>query len=228
MDVDTYLLTNVGASASDPWKELRDLPENGPGFQFIEIPSEPAVVDEDEIPPGEYLVFNCELFVPIHGLDMSSLSMRFPAHPSYDAFIRSLKPKHKTRIRRPKAKPPVSRSALVISTFTTAGEIYWRLSAYPDDKRITPERGTVPGTYVTTNSDIEVVGSGFAAVGRYALPNPFPAVYAYAIRPNQGTVINLGAVKPNYDQAGGGVEGVFDNGTESWTVANYIRVLPAW
>jgi hypothetical protein len=227
MDVDTYLLTNIGEFDADPWKELRELVENGLGFQFIKIPREPWM-DDEEIPSGEYLVFNCEFFFPIRGLEISILSTYFAAYPSYHAFIRSLKPKPKTRARNPASITPSPPGTLIMSTFTTAGEVYWRLSAYPNDRRDTPDNQIVKGTYVTTKSDIEVVGSGFAAVGRYALPTPFPSVYAFAIRPDPGTPIDLGTVRPNYGQSGGGVEGVFDKDTGPWTVANHKRALPAW
>jgi len=227
MDSDTYWLTNAGDFNTDPWKELRELPEDGPGFQFIEIPREHWIGDE-EIPSGEYLVFNGEFFFPTQGLDISALSTYFSAYPSYDAFVSNLKPKPKIRVRKPISKSPAPPSSLIISTFTTAGEIYWRLSAYHNDRRVTPDNQIVKGTYVTTSSDIEVVGSGFAAVGRYALPTPFPSVYAFAVRPKTGIPINLGTVRPNFGQAGGGVEGVFDKDTGPWTVANHRRVLPVW
>src|SRR2546421_104541 len=48
--------------------------------------------------------------------------------------------------------------------------------------------------------------SGFAAVGRYALPNVEPAMYVYEIEPRPETRIEFGTVAPAYGQAGGGVE----------------------
>jgi hypothetical protein len=227
MDSDTYWLTNANDFDADPWRGLRELPEDGPGFQFVEVPRDYAV-DDEEIPSGEYIVFNGEFFFPLKGLDISALSTYFSAYPSYDAFIRAQRPKPKTRVRSPRSKPPAPTSTLIISTFTTAGEVYWRLSAYPNDRRVTSDNQIVKGSFVTTNSDIEVVGSGFAAVGRYALPTPFPAVYAFAVRPTPGTPIDLGTVRPNFGQAGGGVEGVLGSDTGPWTVENHRRVLPVW
>lgn len=128
----------------------------------------------------------------------------------------------------PPPPPPSPRSTLVISTYTTAGDVYWRLSAFANDRRVTNDRQLGKGSYVTTDADIEVVGSGFAAVGRYALPNPFPAVYAYAVRPTPGSPIRLGTVRPNFGQSGGGVEGVLDVPSGVYTVSNHRRVLPAW
>lgn len=174
---DTYWLTTEDDFETDPREELQKLPEDGPGFQFVGIP---RGFDRDEdIPEGEYLVFNGEFFLSIRGLNLNNLTAGFEAYPSYESFVRSLKPKRKTRLPTPISKPTLPippRTTLLINTKTTAGELYWRLSAYANDRRITTNSQMVTGTYVTTNSDIEVVGSGFAATGRYALPTPFPAV----------------------------------------------------
>ena len=87
---------------------------------------------------------------------------------------------------------------------------YYRFSPFSRDKRVDPITGNfLPGTYATTYNDIHHVPSGYAAVGRYALPNPASALFIFQLitydRPSL-----IGSVTPNYGQAGGGVEIYFD------------------
>jgi len=89
---------------------------------------------------------------------------------------------------------------------------YYRYSPYYIDKRVDSKTGDyLPGTYATTNVDMHFVPSGFAAVGRYALPSPASAKYIFPIvtynKPNL-----MGTAAPNYGQAGGGVEVFFKDG----------------
>ena len=74
------------------------------------------------------------------------------------------------------------------------------------------------GTYVTTDTDTSQVPSGLAAVGRYALPNPTPAIYKFVLCPPSGTSISCGTVSPNFGQAGGGVEVLLNARLPSGTV----------
>lgn len=91
---------------------------------------------------------------------------------------------------------------------------YYRFSAAPRDKRIAPNGDFLPGTYATTFADFHFVPSGFAAVGRYALPNPASARFVFQIitfdRPTK-----MGTATPNFGQAGGGVEVLFGKGARN-------------
>jgi hypothetical protein len=86
---------------------------------------------------------------------------------------------------------------------------YYRYCAFSRDRRVSAKGDFVAGTYATTYSDMHFVPSGFAAVGRYALPNPASARYISTIvtldRPSL-----MGTASPNFGQAGGGVEVLFD------------------
>jgi hypothetical protein len=85
---------------------------------------------------------------------------------------------------------------------------YYRFSAFYKDKRIDADGSFLPNTYATTYNDLHFVPSGFAAVGRYALPNPASAQYVFPIltfdRPSL-----MGTATPNFGQSGGGVEVLF-------------------
>ncbi len=68
----------------------------------------------------------------------------------------------------------------------------------------------MPGTYATTYSDFHLVPSGFAAVGRYALPNPASARFLFQITTYDRPTF-MGTATPNFGQAGGGVEVFFQS-----------------
>lgn len=61
-------------------------------------------------------------------------------------------------------------------------------------------------TYLTTSLDQSYANSGFAVVGRYALPIPLPTSNVIKYELKKGTHINVGTVAPLFGQAGGGVE----------------------
>lgn len=62
------------------------------------------------------------------------------------------------------------------------------------------------GTYLTTQLDYPYANTGFASVGRYALPIPLPACYVFQYELPAGITIRAGTVAPAFGQAGGGVE----------------------
>jgi len=108
---------------------------------------------------------------------------------------------------------------------TTAGEVFYRLSPFKNDNRITRDGGLAPQTYSTTDNDFKEVPSGLAAVGRYALPSRLPAVHVFLIQPPAGTVVAYGTVTPNFHMAGGGVEALFPKGCAPGTV-KYFKEIP--
>jgi hypothetical protein len=96
-----------------------------------------------------------------------------------------------------------------------APRAYYRFCAYYRDRRVDPVQGSfLPGTYATTHSDMHFVPSGFAAVGRYALPNPASARFVFQIVTYDHPSL-MGTATPNFGQAGGGVEVFFANGASN-------------
>ena len=241
--------------ATDPEAKVSSVqaPETGPGYQVIQFQqADRDPISKETLPLGAYLAFNAELFAELQLKDEPDIASIFTAienaisnvNPgtSYEDFVREVQPHLVTDLPGPPAfpiaapawkrspPPPLASFSFsrIVSTRSAADEVFWRLSAYANDHRVTSARGLTAGTYVTTDADMAVVGSGLAAVGRYALPNPFPSTYAYRVVPEKGSAITLGTVRPNFGHAGGGVEGVFHVHTGNWSVANHIRVLPAW
>ena len=101
-----------------------------------------------------------------------------------------------------------------------------RFSAYAKDRRVTPSRGLLPGTYATTAEDARQVKTGRDAVKRYALPNPKPAVHVFTIDPPIRTKLKRGIAQPAYGQPGGGVEVIFVNGSLDKTVTGPAQIPP--
>jgi len=109
---------------------------------------------------------------------------------------------------------PFAPTPRVIRT-TLDFEGFVRVSAFPNDHRILQDGSVKAGAYATTIADFTLVRSGFAATGRYALPNPASARYAYVIVPGAGCDIDGGTVRPANSQSGGGVEVEFTKGCNS-------------
>lgn len=108
--------------------------------------------------------------------------------------------------------------------YTEPGDMFIRLSAFDNDKRILADGSVLKGTYATTWTDMKVTPSGLAAVGRYALPNRLSAYYLYRIIPPVGTAVLFGTVTPNYGLCGGGVEVFFPDGCSKGSAFLYEKI----
>lgn len=109
---------------------------------------------------------------------------------------------------------------------TKPGDEFVRFSAFLNDRRINADKSLKPGTYATTAPDARNVLTGIAAVRRYALPNPDPAVHRFTLLPPQPADIQHGIVEPANNQPGGGVEVLFPNGTSAKTVIAHTTIPP--
>ncbi len=104
-------------------------------------------------------------------------------------------------------------SSLVKSTVLSHPRRFHRFSAFHPDKRVDPTTGDFSsGTYACPDSELPFVPTGFAAVGRFALPSPLPASNHYVIEAAIGTPVQFGTVGPAFGQSGGGVEALFTAG----------------
>lgn len=185
--------------------------------------------------PQRAIVYNAELLVWDQGAGS------FP-RDTYEDLLKAANTTEASRIRtitvvsRPRAVAESTRKAFAgggntrpategDKNTTKAGEVFARFTAYRNDRRITSERGLLPGTYATTNADANQVKTGSEAVERYALPNPQPANFRFRIDPQPGTIHRQGIVQPAFGRSGGGVEVLFDNGSGAHTVSGPV-VLP--
>lgn len=108
----------------------------------------------------------------------------------------------------PRSRAIVGTPSVVSPRSLTKPEGFYRFSAFPNDRRVHKNGSFRSGTYATTYHDAKAVPSGFAAVGRYALPNPLSARFMYTIVTARVPTY-VGAVAPAFGQAGGGVEVLF-------------------
>lgn len=83
--------------------------------------------------------------------------------------------------------------------------IFYRCLSSAVDPRYVSGQLSV-GTYLTTRLDTTYANSGFATVGRFALPIPLPASYVIQYELPRGVIVNVGTVAPMFGQSGGGVE----------------------
>ena len=114
-------------------------------------------------------------------------------------------------------------------SFTQELEKFTRYSAFSPDNRIRPDGSVLAGTFTTTENDSSLVPSGLAAVARYALPNPAPAIYKTELTPPTGTSVICGTSQPqtwstNHDVPGGGVEVRFPLPLPPGTASSQLRI----
>ena len=106
--------------------------------------------------------------------------------------------------------------------------VLYRYSAFANDRRLRRGAGVIPaGTYLTSHRDTHFAESGLGAVARYALPNPAPAIFRFAVGVPTGTVLMCGAASPNFGQSGGGVELRTDEAIDDARVYD-PEILPEW
>lgn len=110
-------------------------------------------------------------------------------------------------------------SSLVKNSVLSANRVFHRYSAFNPDRRVNAVTGDfLPGTYCVPESEVPFIPTGFAAVGRLALPNLSPASHQYVIEAPAGTAVSFGTVAPAFGQAGGGVEALLPAGAKNQSV----------
>ena len=101
----------------------------------------------------------------------------------------------------------------------TGTDVYVRISAYEDDKRIDFQKMKLkPGSFTTTFNDYsDCVSTNDEPIDRYALPNDEKINWAFYIKPKSTDVLQKGIVQPAFNHEGGGIEAYFENGTSENT-----------
>ena len=101
-------------------------------------------------------------------------------------------------------------------------EIFVRISAYEDDKRIDfAKKKLKDGTYTTTLYDyLDCLNTEDEPIDRYALPNDEKIKWAFYIQPKSIDRLQRGIVQPAFGHDGGGIEAYFENGTTENTYFN--------
>lgn len=113
----------------------------------------------------------------------------------------------------------------LISSFTiTSPATFYRFLQASKDHRF-KGGDLLAGTYLTTQLELPHVNSGFAAVGRFALPLPLPACHVFKYELPAGTTLLVGTVAPLFGQAGGGVEVLLQARQSATLLGSFV--LPA-
>jgi hypothetical protein len=226
--------------SSEARDELAALPETGMGFQWVRATG----AHRDR----RFLVFNCEVAYDLTDLDLDIGDDPATALANGQRVVRALREAGASIVAAPQPSAfvllenrialsvgasgsgpsarPISRpSSLIKSTTLIASRVFHRYSAYHPDRRIDPVSGDfLPGTYAVPESEVNFIPTGFAAVGRLALPVNLPASHHYVIEAQSGTSVRFGTVAPAFGQAGGGVEAFFGAGATNVQVP---KVMPS-
>ena len=214
-------------------EELLRQPETGMGYQLVSAPNAQGQNHEDR-----YVILNVEIALKVQG----GLFYGYKIDLEEQEFLNSRASElHKIEgsvtevlgIVDPFPHPPeyvhVHGGDSYSSTYSP-GEFLVRYSAFRHDRRVTIGRSlsdviVLPGTYFTTGIDSTLAVSGLAAVSRYALPNPAPAVFCTRLKWDSPLAVVYGTVKPEFDQSGGGVEVRID-GVPSRAMEITQEILP--
>jgi len=228
--------------ASNTTQQLLEHFETGMGYQLVRGNLSSRYrhhVDEDA-----YYVMNAELLLSRSELPLfrervrTRLLEQMQPHQIYKQILETAEPspefvlqevftRAKARLFFREAEAPALGGASSHSPkATTESERFARFTAFLNDRRITEDKGLLPGTFGTTKEDSEKVKTGKEAVARYALPNPDPAIFRFPIAPPSGTVHQVGVVQAAFGQPGGGVEVLFGDGVASKSVGS-PTTLPA-
>jgi hypothetical protein len=207
---------------------LIDLPETGMGFQIVEasiwgtlkpliVFNASEAIDLSEIgleissDPSAVLRNGLRIVDALRDVAVVTTMIMAPS-PSIFTLTNSRMPMVNATFAAITAPLVALPSSLVKHVTLTATRKFHRFSAYAPDRRVDPVTGSfVAGTYATTESEISFVPTGFAAVGRFALPVNLPASNHYEIDAPAGTSVDFGTVAPAFGQAGGGVEAYFSS-----------------
>lgn len=206
--------------SSDGIRELVALPETGMGFQWVR--STGAHRDR------RLLVFNGEIAFDLTDLYLEAGDDPATALSNGQMVVRAWREASTSVMASPQpsgfvllenrialsavgsgsgpAAQPISRpGSLIKSTTLTTPRVFHRYSAYHPDRRVDPVTGDfLPRTYAVPELEVAFIPTGFAAVGRLALPGNLPASNHYVIEAQVGTPVRFGTVAPASGQAGGG------------------------
>ena len=203
--------------------EFANLPESGMGFQLVgrsfegsgqlflimntsdayDISTLLPLLSED---PGQYPSNGLLISEEVRRASNGHSSLRLTKAYISSSRIAEMVGGVRRRTGVPTVVPP---SALVKTVTLRKPRAFVRYSAYNPDRRVNARGDISPGSYAAPVSETGLVPSGFAAVGRFALPNVAPASYAYDFIAPAGTTVHFGTVAPAFGQAGGGGEAYF-------------------
>lgn len=194
--------------------ELLRQPETGMGYQIIEASKAGSYVRE------KFLVLNSEVIIELNGYESDNVRkvvkegiLSIKASADYitlnsisvlnEKQFRSVVNESKNEKERGAIDNPVENA--------TGEEIFVRLSAFDDDKRIYKTNKCLrAGSYTTTMDDyLKCKSTNGDPVERYALPNNYNIKFAFHIQPKKIDALQRGIVQKANGKRGGGKEAYF-------------------
>lgn len=207
------------AFSSDSNKFL-SLPETGMGYQVIEGQLFGSYITK------RYVVYNSNLIVDLD--DNFLRNKQLIINRGYNSVLNESNLLNiKTETIKPVAKRLITESRYLSDSkinvnkrqagstgavdnpkeYADGKEIFVRLSAFENDKRIDFEKKKLKdGTFTTTLVDyISCVRTNDDPVDRYALPNDETIKWAFYVQPKSDDSLQRGIVQPAFGHSGGGI-----------------------
>lgn len=212
-------------------KKLLDLPETGMGFQIVKAEN------SDTFHSSKFLVLNAEIAIDVDNdlVEFKSFIAESEIHKlarnskEWNVFSSTIKVVPQSLVRdkvlvaetKSLRRSHVGGGAMDNDAEEANGEeMFVRLSAYKNDRRIDFENGCLcPGSYRATLKDyLNCVHTHDDPIERYALPTEDEIEWAFFIQPAEGDEFQRGVVQPANGRRGGDEEAYFENGTSKNTL----------
>lgn len=202
--------------------DLLNQPETGMGYQIVEASKTGSYTRE------KFLVLNSEVVIEMNAYTSDNVrkvvnegiySIKVSAKYITLNAISVLNEKQ-FRFVVNESKNENERGAIDNPVVNANGEeIFVRLSAFDDDKRIDKiNRCLRAGSFTTTKEDyLKCKTTNDDPVERYALPSNDKIKFAFHIKPVKTDTLQRGTVQPAYEKRGGGKEAYFSKGTAAGT-----------
>lgn len=198
--------------------DLLNQPETGMGYQIVEANKAGNYTRE------KFLVLNSELVIEMNGFEdyMTRLVINegiFSIKARAEAItLNSITVLNEKQYRNKASEPKSENEKGAIDNpveNASGAEIFVRLSAFDDDKRVDKINKCLrPGSFTTTQNDyILCKYTDDDPVERYALPSSDKIRFAFYIKPEKSDTLQRGRVQPANGKRGGGQETYFDKGT---------------
>lgn len=197
-------------------------PETGMGYQIIEAKRLKSYARE------KFLVLNSEVIIEMDENESDNISkvinegaFSIKASASYIALnaisvlterqFRNVLNENKSEKEKGAIDNPVENA--------NGEEVFVRLSAFPDDKRVDKvNKCLLAGSYTTTMDDyVKCKATNDDPIERYALPNNLTIKFAFHIQPKKVDTLQRGFVQIANGKRGGGKESYFADGTSNGT-----------
>lgn len=202
--------------------DLLNQPETGMGYQVVEATKAWNYSRE------KFLVLNSEVVIEMNGFEDDLIRLIFSqgilSFKSRAELItlNAMKVLSEKQFRSQVSEPKDEKEKGAIDNaveFANGEEIFVRLSAFDDDKRIDKINKCLrPGSFTTTEDDYMVCKyMDENPVERYALPNNDEIKFAFYIKPIKSDTLQKGRVQPANGKSGGGKEVYFAKGTAQGT-----------